>query len=101
LEEAATVLETLAREPAYKSPTVPSYHHGPAGGDERTAFEYIREDRKLVAGSADPGSKGLKGARAKRSVEKNFEDSHISRLKLPGSRMSAGERLKELSKEGK
>jgi len=34
LEEAATVLETLARECPYKQPTVPSYHEYTADGDE-------------------------------------------------------------------
>ena len=98
LEEAATVLETLARETPYKDPAVPSYHCGPAGMDKKTAFKHIREDRELVAGSAEQGSKGLKGVRAKRAVEEMFNRSHISDLKLDVR--SAKERLKELS-EGK
>jgi len=94
LEEAATILETLARETPYKDPIVPSYHCGPAGNDKKKAFEHIKEDRESVAGSAEPGSKGLRGLRAKKMVEKMFGRSHISDLRL--DRQTAKERLEEL-----
>ena len=97
LEEASTVLETLARESPYRQPAVPSYHDYTAGGDENEAFKQIRADRERVAGSAETGSKGLKGARAKNAVEKNFENSHISELRLDDGGPSAKERLNDIS----
>jgi len=65
--------------------------------NKERAFEHIKEDRKSVAGSAEPGSKGLKGVSAKKAVERAFGRSHISDLKL--DRKTAKERLDEICRE--
>ncbi|MCL2712668.1 MAG: hypothetical protein FWD37_05305 [Methanomassiliicoccaceae archaeon] len=95
LEEAATILETLARSTPYEEPMVTSYYYLVASKNKARGFVLIKEDRELVAGSAEPGSKGLKGEHAKKAVEDNFETSHISNLRL--EKKTAKERLKELT----
>ncbi|MCL1983849.1 MAG: hypothetical protein FWG58_00435 [Methanomassiliicoccaceae archaeon] len=96
LEEAATVLETLARHSPYKDPKVPSYHNRVAASKEE-AFVKIKEDRELVTGTAEEGSEGLKGKEAKDAVTKNFKDSHISDLVIKElSPKTAKDRLNEL-----
>ena len=60
----------------------------------------IRKDRELVAGSAEPGSKGLKGEEAKKAVETKFKRSKIKDLVMPEfSKISAEDRLDELLDE--
>ena len=107
LEEAATILETLARCSPY-TPTIDvSYHALVANGKtkkewEKDARDKIEQDRELVAGSASPGSKGLRGKRAKDSVEKNFDRSNISNLIIAKrSPKSAKQRLRELASKHK
>ena len=99
LEEAATVLEAIARETPYEEAICPSYHAHTADNDVEEGFRQLAEDRKLVAGSAEPGSKGLKGVRAKKAVEKNFDRSNISNLKF--GKKSAREKLEEMIGEKK
>jgi len=99
LEEAATVLEALARETPYEEPTDPSYHAHTAYNDIEEGFRQMAEDRKLVAGSAEPGSKGLKGVRAKKAVKDNFARSNISNLTF--GKKSAKEKLGEIIDEKK
>jgi hypothetical protein len=94
LEEAATVIEALARETPYEEPFDPSYHAVTANDDMKEGFRQIAEDRELVAGSAKPGSKGLKGKRARKAVEENFDRSYISNLRF--NKKSAKERLEEI-----
>jgi len=74
LEEAATMLETLARMTPYTEPGNASYYIHVARKRGRMVYDVIREDRELVAGSAEEGSKGLKGKRAHDAVEKNFKN---------------------------
>jgi len=99
LEEAATVLESLARETPYKESIFPSYHADTAKNDLLVAHRQIKADRELVAGSAEEGSKGFKGVRAKKKVESEFHRSHISSLKLDN--LTAKQKLEELSKQKK
>ena len=100
LEEAATMLETLARMTPYTEPGNASYYIHVAKECGRMVYDIIREDRELVAGSAEEGSKGLKGKPARDAVEKNFEESKISDLTLSKRGLaSAKERLKELEKD--
>lgn len=100
LEEAATVAETAVRQGGYTASKNPSYY-GILSKDKKTdPFEMMREDRILLAGSSEVGSSGLKGKRAISSVERNFENSHISDLNLKGYNKlpdkKAKDRLKEL-----
>jgi len=100
LEEAATMLETLARMTPYSEPLNSSYYFFVARKKGRMVYDLIREDRELIAGSADEGSEGLKGKDARDAVEKNFEKSNISDLLLPPENSKpAKERLDELKKE--
>ncbi|HKM13724.1 MAG TPA: hypothetical protein VJY42_02235 [Candidatus Methanomethylophilaceae archaeon] len=101
LEEAATVSETLARQRNYQQPNNAGYYDlvPKKGKDVRTM---ISEDRKLYAGSAETGSTGLKGQRAIKSIEKNFEESNIADLNLKGlgyPSVSARGRLKNIKEE--
>ena len=100
LEEAATLLETFARMTPWSRPDYPSYHQAVAIMSGRDAFILIKEDRELVAGSAEPGSKGLKGEEARMAVDRNFEKSNISDLvTIRYSNKSAKDRLNEIGDE--
>lgn len=102
LEEAATVLETLARHTPYDDPEYPSYHGYVGALKGKDPFELIRKDRELVAGSAAPGSKGLRGKRAKNAVKTNFDKSEIKDLVITHvGPKSAKDRLDELTRDKK
>jgi len=100
LEEAATTLEALTRQDDNVRPVIPGYYGRVFVSKGRNPFRVIKSDRELMTGSAEPGSKGMKGARAKEAVETRFFDSAISNLVLVeyGSR-SAKDRLKELERQ--
>lgn len=38
----------------------------------------MAEDRKRLAGNADPGKKGMRGRKAVGKIEKEFDSTHIS-----------------------
>ena len=100
LEEAATILEALARQNDYMEPSVPGYHSDESVSKGRDPFESICNDRTLVAGSAELGSKGLKGMHAKKAVTDNFRCSDISNLILSEhGQISAKDRLDEIEKK--
>jgi len=100
LEEAATILETLARQHGYVEPIVSGYHGDESVSRGRDPFVLIRRDRELVTGSAEPGSKGLKGTRAKKAVKEKFRDSEIKDyVMIKRSPKSAKDRLDELERE--
>lgn len=82
LEEAATVSEALARQGDYKQPTNSGYYGILSRQKKKDPSVIIAADRELYAGSAKTGSEGLKGQRAIRSVEKNFDKSNIADLNL-------------------
>lgn len=99
LEEAATIMETLARQSDYVDPDDASYHGYVDSCGNRKGLKFLKEDRELVAGSAEPGSKGIRGRRARKKVIETFEDSNISRLVISQhSQKSAIQRFKEILK---
>ncbi|MDR1404655.1 MAG: hypothetical protein LBJ20_03710 [Candidatus Methanoplasma sp.] len=81
LEEAATVAETAARKQNYKPPKTDTYY-GFMGRWRKTKnpADMIREDREIMAGSADEGSSGLRGQKAIKSLIKNFDKTNIKGL---------------------
>jgi hypothetical protein len=87
LEEAATVAETTTRCTPYGTSNISYY--GRLAPSEELAEELMDKDRVLFVGSAEGGSKGLKGVRAIKSVEAKFGQSEISKLKLRDSKRTA------------
>jgi hypothetical protein len=99
LEDAATTLESLARQNYYVEPFIPGYYGSGSVSKGRDPFDLIRKDRKLVVGSAEPGSMGLKGMKARNIIDSAFEDSEIKDLIIPEfSDISAKDRLDELKR---
>jgi len=81
LEEAATTAETVARVTPYKGVRNLSYYWV-TGANKKTAQAQMDHDRDLFVGSMEKNSRGLRGKRAVTSVEKNFDESEISKLSL-------------------
>jgi len=100
LEEAATVLETLARQSNY-FPDNDSYHAYVINPDRMSIEELVKHDRELVAGSSKLGSSGKKGKYATNAVEKGFKDSKIKWLVHPHdqTQTTPKKRLDELSRK--
>ena len=97
LEDAATTLESLARQHNYVEPFDSGYYNSESVSKGCDPLDLIRRDRELVAGSAALGSKGLKGAAARNIVDAMFNDSEIKNLIMPEfSGVSAKDRLDEL-----
>ncbi len=106
LEEAATVAETTVRQGDYIQPKDPHYYGPISKINKKDPYAMIVEDRVLFAGSAEEGSRGIRGKRALTAVEQNFDKSHISDLNLKDVRydgkyiypdVTAKKRLKEVS----
>ena len=89
LEEAATTAETLTRLTPYKKVDNIGYHGAMVGWDDELGHELVNKDRKTFVGNAEYGSKGLRGKRAVDAVEKKFDESEISKLKMRYSTESA------------
>ncbi|MDD2627121.1 MAG: hypothetical protein PHI87_06205 [Candidatus Methanomethylophilus sp.] len=107
LEEAATVAETHARQGDYRVSSNPHYYGLIMDDKGKDAFVMMKEDRELFAGTSETGSKGLRGKRALKAVEVNFDKSNISDLNLKGISSGKGgnypdkyakDRLKEINK---
>jgi len=99
LEDAATTLESLARQSDYVEPFIPGYYSTKSVSKGRDPFDIIRKDRELVTGSAAPGSRGFKGIAARNVVEATFNDSEIKDLIISEfSDISAKDRLDELKR---
>ena len=106
LEEAATVSETLTRMTPYRKARDASYHGLVGRKKGKDPFRLIEEDRRLFVGSSVEGEKGFRGKKALKSVERNFEDSHIKDLTLPqieamGIKETAGDRYRQLREADK
>jgi len=102
LEEAATVAEALTRQSDYRPPDDSGYYGLVSRSTGKNAKKLIEEDRRMFVGSSAPGSKGLKGQRAKKSVERGFSSSNIKDLNLNRydrrfPNISAEERLRAIS----
>jgi hypothetical protein len=81
LEEAGTEAETIARLSPFEVNGRRTSYYGFISKNDEEARRFIKEDRELLVGHADPAKRGVRGRAAERTVEKEFPRLHISRYK--------------------
>lgn len=79
MEEAETECETVARLSPYEINKDRTSYYGCITKTEKEAKTKIDEDRKRLVGNADLAKKGIRGKKIEKTIEKEFDQTHISK----------------------